>query len=75
MSDAVLILGDQLSLSLSSLQAAAPDAEIFMAEVADEAVRVNHNEGDGARSACKLELERAMGDQGSPKSSQSGPSS
>ncbi len=33
MSEAVLILGDQLNLSLSSLQAAGPDAEIFMAEV------------------------------------------
>lgn len=43
MSDAVLILGDQLSLSLSSLQAAGPDAEIFMAEVADEASYVGHH--------------------------------
>ena len=43
MSEAVLILGDQLSLSLSSLQAAGPDAEIFMAEVADEASYVGHH--------------------------------
>ena len=44
MSEAVLILGDQLSLSLSSLQAAGPDAEIFMAEVADEAGYVGHHQ-------------------------------
>ena len=43
MSDAVLILGDQLSFSLSTLQAAGPDAEIFMAEVADEASYVGHH--------------------------------
>ena len=30
MSEAVLILGDQLNLSLSSLEAAGPNAEIFM---------------------------------------------
>ena len=44
MSAAVLILGDQLNLSLSSLQAAGPDAEIFMAEVADEAGYVRHHQ-------------------------------
>lgn len=43
MSEAVLILGDQLSFSLSSLEAAAPDADIFMAEVADEANYVGHH--------------------------------
>ena len=44
MSEAVLILGNQLNLSLSSLQAAGPDAEIFMAEVADEADYVGHHQ-------------------------------
>ena len=44
MTEAVLILGDQLSMSLSSLQAAGPDAEIFMAEVADEAGYVGHHQ-------------------------------
>ena len=43
MTEAVLILGDQLSMSLSSLQAAGSDAEIFMAEVADEAGYVGHH--------------------------------
>ncbi|MEC8546560.1 MAG: cryptochrome/photolyase family protein [Pseudomonadota bacterium] len=44
MSEAVLILGNQLNLSLSSLQAAGHDAEIFMAEVADEAGYVGHHQ-------------------------------
>ena len=44
MSEAVLILGDQLNFSLSSLQAAGPDAEIFMAELADEAGYVGHHQ-------------------------------
>ncbi|MEC8095575.1 MAG: cryptochrome/photolyase family protein, partial [Pseudomonadota bacterium] len=44
MSEAVLILGNQLNLSLSSLQAASHDAEIFMAEVADEAGYVGHHQ-------------------------------
>ncbi|MEC7155182.1 MAG: cryptochrome/photolyase family protein, partial [Pseudomonadota bacterium] len=44
MSEAVLILGDQLNLSLSSLRAAGPDADIFMAEVADEAGYVGHHQ-------------------------------
>lgn len=43
MKNAVLILGDQLSFSLSSLAAAGPDAEIFMAEIADEASYVRHH--------------------------------
>ena len=44
MSEAVLILGDQLNLSLSSLRRQSPDAEIFMAEVADEAGYVSHHQ-------------------------------
>ena len=44
MSEAVLILGDQLNLSLSSLRAAGADADIFMAEVADEAGHVGHHQ-------------------------------
>ncbi|MEO1612463.1 MAG: cryptochrome/photolyase family protein [Pseudomonadota bacterium] len=42
MSDLILILGDQLSLNLSSLTAA-PDAPVLMAEVADEATYVKHH--------------------------------
>ena len=40
--DLILILGDQLSPAMSSL-AAAPDAPVLMAEVADEATYVRHH--------------------------------
>ena len=42
MADLVLVLGDHLSADLSSL-AAAPDAHVLMAELADEASYVRHH--------------------------------
>ena len=42
MADLVLVLGDQLTLDLSSL-ASAPDADVMMAELSDEASYVRHH--------------------------------